>query len=75
MSEFYLESVGVLGPGLPDWQTARRVLGGELPHRAEIQPQPNPLQLPPNERRAAYRNYQGCCQILPGGWHVLVHKY
>jgi hypothetical protein len=51
VSEFYLESVGVLGPGLPDWQTARRVLGGELPHRAEIQPQPNPLQLPPNERR------------------------
>ena len=51
MSELYIESVGILGPGLPDWQTARRVLGGELPHRAEIRPQPNPLQLPPNERR------------------------
>jgi hypothetical protein len=51
VSELYLESVGVLCPGMPDWQTARRVLGGELPHRAEIRPQPNPPQLPPNERR------------------------
>ena len=50
MNAVYLESVGILGPGLPDWATARRVLDGELPHRAEL-PRPNPPQLPPNERR------------------------
>ena len=50
MKAVYLESVGVLGPGLPDWETARRVLDGELPHRVEV-PRPDPPQLPPNERR------------------------
>ena len=51
MSAVHLESVGILGPGLPDWATARRVLTGELPPRPEDRPQPDLPQLPPNERR------------------------
>lgn len=51
MNAVHLESVGVLGPGLPDWETTRRILDGELPHRPEIGVQPDLPQLPPNERR------------------------
>jgi len=51
MSAVHLESVGVLGPGLPDWKTTCRVLDGELPHRPEVRGDPDLPQLPPNERR------------------------
>ncbi|HVB49726.1 MAG TPA: beta-ketoacyl synthase chain length factor [Burkholderiales bacterium] len=51
MSAVYLESVGVLAAGLPDWPTARRVLSGAQAFDAAITAQPNPLLLPQNERR------------------------
>lgn len=47
----YLESVGVLGPGMPDWPAARRLLRGESPYEAAPELQPDPRLLPPNERR------------------------
>lgn len=47
----WVEGIGVLGAGLPDWPTAREVLRGESPYRAEPAPQPKPDLLPPNERR------------------------
>lgn len=51
MSALYLQGVGVLGPGLADWQAARRILSGEQAYRYEPPPQPDPDALPPNERR------------------------
>jgi len=51
MAAIYLHGVGVLGPGLPDWDAARQVLAGHAAYRGEPLPDPKPEALPPNERR------------------------
>jgi hypothetical protein len=51
VSAVYLESVGVLAPGFPDWPTARRVLRGAAAYDAEVAPKPDLSLLPQNERR------------------------
>jgi len=43
----------VLGPGLPDWETAREVLSGAAAYVPAPPPEPAPALLPPNERRRA----------------------
>jgi hypothetical protein len=47
--------VGVLGPGLGDWDTAARVLRGESTHQVARTQLPAPTALPPAERRRAGR--------------------
>jgi hypothetical protein len=50
-----VHGIGVLGPGLPNWPHAARVLSGQLgysPARTELPP---PAVLPPAERRRAGR--------------------
>ena len=47
--------VGVLGPGLSDWQATSAVLRGELPYRPAPSVLPPPAALPPAERRRAGR--------------------
>ncbi|MGD9951243.1 MAG: beta-ketoacyl synthase chain length factor [Burkholderiales bacterium] len=49
--EASLESVALLGPGLPDWETARAVLAGERPYEPAPTQVPPPALLPANERR------------------------
>lgn len=44
---------GIVAPGLPDWDTAREVLSGRAAYAAGEPPRPNPVRLPPNERRRA----------------------
>ncbi len=51
MSGVYLSAVGMLGPGLPDWQVAREILGGQRAYQHEPPAQPQAHILPPNERR------------------------
>lgn len=51
MSALYLQGAGVLGPGLPDWPAARRILSGEQTYQYGPPPQPNPDALPQTERR------------------------
>ena len=51
MIPLYVQSVGLLGPGLPDWRTGRDILCGERPYQYEAPPQPNPDILSANERR------------------------
>jgi beta-ketoacyl synthase-like protein len=46
-----IESVGVLGPGLPDWPTAMRVLTGVSSWQPVPPMLPPPLSLPSAERR------------------------
>ncbi|MDH5210153.1 MAG: beta-ketoacyl synthase chain length factor [Betaproteobacteria bacterium] len=46
-----IESLAVIGPGLPDWPAARAVLAGEQPYAAAPAAVPAPALLPPNERR------------------------
>ena len=46
-----IESVGVLGPGLPDWPATARVLCGTSPWERAATVLPPPLTLPPAERR------------------------
>ncbi|HXC38391.1 MAG TPA: beta-ketoacyl synthase chain length factor [Burkholderiales bacterium] len=46
----YVESVGVLAPGLPDWPAARAVLSGQPFVAAPLAP-PSPAGLPAAERR------------------------
>lgn len=53
MSTVYLESVGVLAHGLPDWPTARLVLTGVAPFDPTLAPHPDLRLLPENERRRA----------------------
>ncbi|HEY2337446.1 MAG TPA: beta-ketoacyl synthase chain length factor [Burkholderiales bacterium] len=55
MIEAFLAGVGILGPGLPDWPAARRVLARAEPWRATQVAEPRPESLPPNERRRGAR--------------------
>lgn len=51
----WIEGIGFLAPGLPDWPTARAVLRGEAPLTAAPSILPAPSLLPPAERRRASR--------------------
>ncbi|MGB8147358.1 MAG: beta-ketoacyl synthase chain length factor [Azonexus sp.] len=51
----WIEGVGFLAPGLPDWPTARAVLRGEQPFTTAASVLPAPDILPPAERRRASR--------------------
>ena len=53
MTQVYIDAVGVIGPGLPDWRTAREVLRGERKPERDPLPRPDGSMLPPNERRRA----------------------
>lgn len=47
----FVEAVGVLAPGIKDWDNAKRVLGGEQPYLAAPLALVTPACLPPAERR------------------------
>ena len=49
----WIEGIGLLGPGLPDWSTAHAVLTGEVPYAPGPMTAPPPQSLPPAERRRA----------------------
>jgi hypothetical protein len=51
----WIEGIGFLAPGLPDWPTARAVLRGEQPYENAPSVLPAPSILPPAERRRASR--------------------
>lgn len=51
----WIEGIGLLAPGLPDWPTARTVLRGEQAYVAAPSILPTPAILPPAERRRASR--------------------
>ena len=51
--EARIEGVGIVGPGLPDWRTARRILTGEAAYVRRPAAIPAPEALPPVERRRA----------------------
>jgi hypothetical protein len=52
MTAVYLGSVGLMAPGMPDWQAARAVLRGESPYARGPALQPDAV-LPANEQRRA----------------------
>ncbi len=56
MSQVYIDGVGVIGPGMPDWPTARAVLRGERRYEPGRIPQPAAVMLPANERRRAAKS-------------------
>jgi hypothetical protein len=47
----FVDAVGVLAPGLPNWDAARAVLAGQRPYQAAPLAPPSPASLPPAERR------------------------
>ena len=51
----WIEGIGFLAPGLPDWPTARAVLRGEQAYENAPSVLPAPAILPPAERRRASR--------------------
>lgn len=51
----WIEGIGFLAPGLPDWPSARAVLRGEAVLTAAPSLLPTPALLPPAERRRASR--------------------
>ena len=51
MISAYLQSVGVVAPGLGDWPTCRDILNGHLHYLPAPIPRFNPETLPANERR------------------------
>ncbi|GHD00342.1 hypothetical protein GCM10007320_57760 [Pseudorhodoferax aquiterrae] len=53
MNPLYVEGIGLLGPGLPDWATAQAVLRGEAAHAFAPTQLVPPARLPPAERRRA----------------------
>jgi hypothetical protein len=56
MLDVYVNGVGVLGPGLPNWDASRAVLLGNAAHDANALPQISGSFLPATERRRAGRN-------------------
>lgn len=55
MSAAWIDGIGFLAPGLPDWPTARAVLRGETELVEAASILPAPALLPPAERRRASR--------------------
>ncbi len=53
--EMWIDGIGVIAPGLPDWPTTRAVLRGERVFEYAPTVLPAPLLLPPAERRRASR--------------------
>ena len=51
MNPLFVESVGILAPGLAGWIASREVLAGERPYAAEPLPATIATLLPANERR------------------------
>ena len=51
----WIDGIGLIAPGLPDWPAARAVLRGEQPYTAAPSSLPAPSLLPPAERRRASR--------------------
>ena len=51
----WINGIGLIAPGLPDWATAAAVLRGEAPYASAPSVLPVPLLLPPAERRRASR--------------------
>lgn len=51
----WIEGIGCIAPGLPDWPTTRAVLRGATPLTVEASVLPAPALLPPAERRRASR--------------------
>ena len=49
----FVEGIGLLGPGLPNWVQGRQQLDGSLPYQAGRCILPLPMALPPAERRRA----------------------
>ncbi len=47
----YIEGIGLLGPGLPDWASAQAVLSGREPYQSRKTVLPSPASLPAAERR------------------------
>ncbi|GBG15779.1 3-oxoacyl-ACP synthase [Novimethylophilus kurashikiensis] len=47
----YIEGIGLIGRGLPDWTIAREVLAGRMPYELQPAVVPAPQLLPPAERR------------------------
>lgn len=51
----WIDGIGLIAPGMPDWPHARRVLRGEHPLANAPSALPAPAALPPAERRRASR--------------------
>ena len=51
----WIEGIGFIAPGMPDWATAQAVLRGEQPFVSAPSVLPPPALLPPAERRRASR--------------------
>lgn len=51
MMRIFVQSVGLVGPGLAGWRNSRLVLEGLAPYRGEAMSKPVPDILPPTERR------------------------
>jgi len=49
----YVEGIGLLGPGLPNWEQGRQHLNGSLPYETARCVLPMPMALPAAERRRA----------------------
>ena len=53
MTTLYIESIGIRGPGMDGWRSAKEVLAGQSEFVPERLPRYKPQRLPPNERRRA----------------------
>ncbi|MDD5002936.1 MAG: beta-ketoacyl synthase chain length factor [Acidithiobacillus sp.] len=49
----YLEGIGLLGPGVPDWPQGLAILAGQTPYQQQKTVLSPPASLPPAERRRA----------------------
>ena len=59
----WINGIGLIAPGLPDWPTAAAVLRGESAYEASPSVLPVPLLLPAAERRRASRVIRVCLGV------------
>jgi hypothetical protein len=62
----YIDGIGLLGPGLQDWPSARAMLAGEAAWRFEKTVLPAPASLPPAEPCRRRRRGRRCRHAAAG---------
>ena len=64
----WIDGIGLIGPGLPDWETGRRMLAGTLDYR----PTPTTVTLPPILPAAERRRTSLAVRIALASGHQAV---
>ena len=73
MSTVYVDAIGIVTPGIANWEKACEIFSEQAPYTPEAMPRYKPTLLPPNERRRAtnlVRLAFEVCEQIEGLAHI-----